>query len=360
MECIYSETWFKSSDLQEEWDYMSKKDTRKVYNFGIGSLFSYASRQDPNDPEELPPLIPTRVNGIFRNFGYCAPQKHNFVAASASRSTKKDSGTFGAFFEIKKNQWPAIREREKFYVKTPVSPITYPKNLEENAFYFAWGSKEEDEICPPDFIISQAYWDFIIGGILSWDGQITDSGRYIWDIEAEIKGWNMTVHQKPTISYEDRYNYALEFVKTTHNVENYTWGNDRLCPFTFNTLITPKQSLHYPSYVLDNVTSEAIGTVSPPFSQFYFNLVDEILKKGGLQLNDRHSVDCRSVEFVRYSSKDLYYDEWAKWQTNSFYTEYIQWRVENKLYAEKKKEIKRATKLRKQSLPDSLLPIEFP
>lgn len=359
MKCIYSQTGFQFShvDIHDEWNFMSQSNTRKVYNFGIGSLFSYASRQDPNIPDKIAALIPSYVDGIVRIFGYCAPQLHNFVAASAVSSNEQDSSTFGAFFEIKKEQWPAIREREKFYKIKQVSPRKpYPKNLEKNAFYFVWGD-ENEEPCPRNYIVSQAYWDFMIGGILSWDGQITDSGRYIWDIEAEIKRWNITVHQWPTISFDDRFQYAVELVKTTHNTHNYKWGNDRLCPFTFNTLITPKEFLRYPSYVLDHVKAPAIGTVSPPFSQFYFDLVDKILVKAGLQLSDRQPIDCNEVEFSRSLLKDLYYDELLQWRKNSFYTEYIQWGVDNKLYAVKEKEIKSANKLKKRYLSESLLPI---
>ena len=59
----------------EEWRIISKNNTRRVFNFGIGSLTSYASRQRTVDPSmsgpEIAPAFPDSVHGIVRELATC-------------------------------------------------------------------------------------------------------------------------------------------------------------------------------------------------------------------------------------------------------------------------------------------------
>lgn len=73
---------------------------------------------------------------------------------------------------------------------------------------------------------------------MAWDGRLLDTGRYTWDLEAELKLHNNNevnidglVTAAPSISLEERREYAVQFVKTTEASE-LPWYNDRRCPYT--------------------------------------------------------------------------------------------------------------------------------
>ena len=110
---------------EQEWMYMSANNTRRVYNFGVGSLFSWSgsqySEQTHTDPTSsriifppqyalIKPLYPVRVTGIHRTFDYC--WRYTAVAAVActeSSPCAQDAEVVGAVFEIQAKDYPAIQ-----------------------------------------------------------------------------------------------------------------------------------------------------------------------------------------------------------------------------------------------------------
>ena len=108
------ETRFKS-----EWLEISKNNTNRVFNFGIGSLTSYSSRQHtadptmPETPSSVPNAIASSVNGIIREFGYC----WRYVAASARSCLPEEEciPVVGVFFEVFEEDWVNLRLRENEY-----------------------------------------------------------------------------------------------------------------------------------------------------------------------------------------------------------------------------------------------------
>jgi hypothetical protein len=89
-----------------EWQENSAGDTRKVFNFGIGSLLNHASVQttlNPETPESVSFLHPGYADDIRREFNYC----YRYVPVFSVKCTAEvlDGGgcprTFGAYFEMK-------------------------------------------------------------------------------------------------------------------------------------------------------------------------------------------------------------------------------------------------------------------
>ena len=314
---------------EHEWMYMSANNTRRVYNFGVGSLLSWSGLQyseltykDPTSsriifpPSKkypqyalIKPLYPVRVTGIRRTFDYC--WRYTAVAAVActeSSPCAQDAEVLGAVFEIHAKDYPAIRARESAYTYIEVQPKNreaLPSAVfEAEGYYFAWAT---DRITiNPTFdctnatgharwkpMISQAYWDFMIGGILSWDGQLVQNNMYTWDLDAELQAvadntdLSGQVATMPSLSLQERRELAVEFVKSTEHAPTIPWRNDRRCPYTGNSIITPLDMLQYPPSVLEgyNATGSdnshfAIGTVSPIATQLFYDYVDDILREG--------------------------------------------------------------------------------
>lgn len=329
--------------------------SRRVFNLGIGSLFSYSSRQwthedkslVPDDPNHVPspetPAIPQMVSGVVREMSYC----WRYIAASARACTtaEADEGackTMGAFFEVLPEDWLALRAREQNYALLPVTPnLPFAEGLPSDAFYFAWGDGSRvnastgalnEKACPVhphDVIapfISQAYWDFILGGILSWDGVLLDSTRYSWDLDAELghgEEWaRRRVAVFPKYSYAQRRAVAVDVVRTTAKSAptGAKWADDRLCPFTGNAPLTPKSDLRYPQATLGTITTEAVGTVSPISTPLVRAIVDEILNEGGWDVSARESIDCESVAAnvpmdVWAGGRNPWWDDIKRWQT---------------------------------------------
>lgn len=331
--------------------------TRRVFNLGIGSLFSFSSRQFTSSGKSLDPsnvavpstpVTPQLVGGIKREFTYC----WRYIAASARACTTTEIAegsceTLGAFFEVLPEEWLSLREREENYELLPVTPKSpLSPGLPPDAFYFAWGDSSridpstgallEKPACPvtstneeaqPPFV-SQTYWDFIIGGMLAWDGQLLDARRYEWDLDAESshsEEWmRRHVAVFPSYSYEERRRLAVEIVRTTAKTTpaGAEWLDDRSCPFTGNAIMTLQSDLRYPQATMDTITGPAIGTVSPVSNSAFRALVDDILSEGGWAVSERKSVDCATA------SGNVPRDEWVR---NPFWDDIQRWRTANVL-----------------------------
>jgi hypothetical protein len=317
-----------SENYKEEWRSISNNGTRRVFNFGIGSLTSYASRQrtvDPSMPDPPPsiaPAFPDKVHGIVRELQTC----HHYAAASARPCLRHDShechiGVVGVFFEIFEEEWADFRKREHQYDLLEVNPTLPLRNgMDPTAYFFAWGTRGETPTCEWDKpVVSTAYWDYVIGGILAWDGQLLDTGRYTWDLVTELEmldDMSSVVHQMPSLTLSERRRLAVEFVNSTKH-SKFQWVDDRACPFTGDCIITPIDNLA-PEALATGPTADAIGTVSPPFSDAFHAYVDEILIEGGWEYGARNSIHdrvdpCSEIDPIlidRYDWDDNpYYDD---------------------------------------------------
>jgi hypothetical protein len=340
-----------SRNATEEWNSISASGTRRVFNLGIGSLFSFSSRQftsqdsalDPNvQSAPQTPLMPQLVNGVIREFSYC----WRYVAASGRKCSQQESTnnkctTMGAFFEVLPHDWLSLRAREASYDLLQVSPqLPLPDGIPADAYFFAWGSSVNrvsaagelltNTTCPLHAhnviapFISQAYWDFIIGGILAWDGQLLDTRRYTWDLDAELSHTEEWMRRRvavfPKYSYAKRRQIAVDVVRTTakSGPAGTRWLDDRRCPFTGNSPMTLKTNLLYPQSTLDTIVAEAIGTVSPLSNDFFRSIVDDILTEGGWDVSARKALDCwsASVHIPRDSwHMNPYWDDIQRWRT---------------------------------------------
>ena len=333
----------------QEWEVISAVGTRRVFNLGIGSLFNFASRQftmqnkslDADLQSELvSPSTPQMVSGIVREFSYC----WRYIAASARTCTTAETAagecqSLGAFSEVFEDEYESLREREADYELLPVIPqLPLPSGIPPTSFFFAWGSSRldsdgslQDMSCPmhghtviPVFR-SQAYWDFIIGGILAWDGQLQSTRRYTWDLDAELtrhEDWmRPRVASFPSLSYAERRRIAVDVVRTTaFTGPEAAWKDDRLCPFTGNALMTPTAELRYPQAVLDTIDAEAVGTAAPLSTPLLRGVIDEILEEGGWRISDREALDCSTA------SARIPRDEW---DTNPYWDDLRTWQLEH-------------------------------
>jgi len=201
---------------------------------------------------------------------------------------------------------------------------------------------------------SQAYWDFMIGGILSWDGQLLDDNMYTWDLESELLAYKhgkeassyasfvASVAKMPSLSLEDRRKMAVNFVRSTANAPNIPWMDDRKCPYTGNSIITPSTMLNYPDGVFGGDTRsipDAVGTVSPIASRTFYELVDEILREA--RWTAQNDIDSRSLqddpcEQILIDGTDehhlgIAYDRSYQqtWDPNPYYESILKWRQLN-------------------------------
>jgi len=330
--------------IEKEWLELSESNTRRVFNLGIGSLTSYGSRQYTDSKknfsniELVTPTYPAQAVGIRRSFNDCwryAPMTANICSGDDCPAVE------GAVFEVTEESWPALRDRESSYSIVEVTPsLPLPEELPPDATYFAWGENYEydGDVCyggkyPPQ--ISQAYWDFIIGGILSWDGRLLDTKRYTWDLDAELealsKGIDLKsfVHVYPSVgSLEERRQIAIKFVETTEH-STYVWVDDRKCPFTGNANIILGKDLEYPEAVFGpNNLPTAFGSVSPIVSQTFYDYVDQILIDGGWEFGARNSIYDRTNPCP---GSDEYIDRTRvnEWEPNPYYEDIVQWNKEN-------------------------------
>lgn len=171
--------------------------------------------------------------------------------------------------------------------------------------------------------------DFMIGGILAWDGQLRDTNRYTWDLDAELQygetdDFTSSVAVLPSMSLEDRRLMAVDFVRSTEFSPTYQWIDDRRCPFTGNAIITLGVDLAYPESVFgERGTPEAFGTVSPIASNTFYDFVDEILIEGGWEFGAGDGIHnrtnpCMESGFINRTSED--------WSTNLYYSDIMDWR----------------------------------
>lgn len=330
--------------VEKEWLELSENNTKRVFNLGIGSLTSYGSRQytesgkDFSKIELITPTYPAQAIGIRRSFNDCwryAPMTAHICKGDDCPPVE------GAVFEVLEDSWAELRDRESSYSIVEVSIVLpLPEQLPLDAKYFAWGENYEfngdecyDGKYPPQ--ISQAYWDFIIGGILAWDGQLLDTKRYTWDLDAELASLDKVidirsnVHVYPTVGdLEERRQIAIRFVQSTE-YSSYPWVDDRKCPFTGNANIILGKDLEYPEAVFGpgNLPT-AFGSVSPITSQTFYDYVDDILIEGGWEFGARNSIHERqnpcpgSDEFIDRTKPN-------EWEPNPYYEDIVQWNKEH-------------------------------
>ncbi|CAB9503369.1 expressed unknown protein [Seminavis robusta] len=319
--------------FKEEWRTISANSTRRVFNFGVGSLTSYGSRQhtvDPVMPEPPPtiaPAYPDRVHGIVRELGAC----YHWAAASARPCfPDRDNCTVpvvGVFFEIYEEEWPRFRDRESNYDLLEITPsFPLPRGLDPDAYFFAWGnlsSSGESPQCNNKWspwgksVVSTAYWDYMIGGLLAWDGQLLDSGRFTWDLIAELDlldDMASKAYQVPSIPLAERRRLAVDFVRSTKHSSNLPWVDDRKCPFSGDSNVTPLSNLSE-NVLATGPTAEAIGTVSPPFSKEFHDYVDAILVEGGWEHGALNSIHDRIDACQKYHG----FPDRSDWTRNPYY-----------------------------------------
>lgn len=321
-------------DFEAEWLTISANNTRGVYNVGIGSLMSWASIQFGNkDNKPITSVTKTTVSGIKRELVGC----WRYQSMSAFQCEDQDyfDGSCPpmavAYFEVKEAGWKALRTRECSY-DVLVNATVDDKNAPEG-YYFTWGNPKDQE-CDTDggvyeAVISQSYWDFIIGGIFSWDGQLTGSGFYTWDWtaekeigEEEIKG---LVAKAPSYTYQERYDFALEFIRSTGSSSDIMWIDDRRCPFTCNAPMTIVRMLAYDEEAYSGTDPLAIGSVSPLVSQHFYDLVDELLIEGGWAYSGANNTIDNRPDYC-----DRAYDDFGitrgNCDPNPYYNDLVEWR----------------------------------
>ncbi|EJK49046.1 hypothetical protein THAOC_32115 [Thalassiosira oceanica] len=336
-----------------EWKEMSNNGTRRVFNSGIGSLTSFGGRQYTNsnsemieNPENLTVATPGLISGvgpgIKRDLTYCLAR----YAAANVRPCEEGEGCgpiLGFTFEVNNlDEYRSLRRRESSYDRLQVTPRNFQSPLDPDAYYFAWGDNstvvEKDPRCNYNTFISQSYWDYILGGIMAWDGRLLDTGRYTWDLEAELKLHNNNevnidglVTAAPSISLEERREYAVQFVNTTVASE-LPWYNDRRCPYTGNMNIKTGDEL-FPT-VAEQLGGNAGGTISPPSSQVVNDYIDKILRDGGWSNKAANSIDERAEpceqSFVRDNNLPPARDRTGKFgPVNLYYSDVEIWRKTN-------------------------------
>ena len=165
----------------------------------------------------------------------------------------------------------------------------------------------------------------MIGGILAWDGQLMDTGRYTWDLDYELSSSSEDMASKvsaiPSMTLEERRLLAVQFVESTQH-SNFDWVNDRACPYTGDSVVTPVGELAM-EVLATGPQAAAIGSVSPPFSKMFHDYVDAILIEGGWKngaLNGIHDrIDpCAQAGFINRSNwdKNFYYEDIQAWRAN--------------------------------------------
>jgi len=331
-----------------EWNELSANGTRAVYNVGIASLFNHASQQFqyanytwPSN-QTITPLTMATFTGVRREIRGC----WRYHSARAVECDPTDVNQFcppmlGAYFEVQEKNWQELRTRECSYDRfVPAQP---DDTKAPAGYYFAWG-KQPNHVCNPKYddypdVISQSYFDSTIGGILAWDGRLTDSGRFTWDVMAELEvgAENMAerVNKTPSLSWEQRYQYALDFVKSTAPSPDLPWMDDRKCPFTGDGghIMTPISLLDFRHDTVYNHTCpKAIGGAAPLVSPDFYDLVDQLLIEGGWGYDSAlNTIDERYDPCDEAKKQNITRD---KFDPNKYYDDVIEWRDENNLPTE--------------------------
>jgi len=236
-----------------------------------------------------------------------------------------------AYFKVEWETWKNLRTRECGYdvlLQTDVEDENAPPG-----YYFAWGDNPDKQCGPPSYpkFISQSYWDFIIGGIFSWDGQLTESGYYTWDWAAEDalgeEGMADRVHQANSLTYQERYDFALNFIKSTQFSPDFEWMDDRKCPFTNNAPITPVAMLDYPQDAYDDTEPLAIGSVSPLMSKEFYDFVDQLLIDGGWAYEGANNTIDNRTDRCDVAAEQGH--KRSNFDPNPHYNDIIDWRTKN-------------------------------
>ena len=324
-------------DFDAEWADLSANGTRKVYNVGIGSLTSWASIQFSQAGSKFPSNQPVKqlkmanVSGVKKELRGCwRYQGMRALQCEPDESEKTCPHMPVVYFEVPPETWRDLRTRECGY------DVFVNAKVEDDSpegYYFAWGDKPGPKAChTPSYdypaLISQTYWDFIVGGILSWDGQLTDSGYYTWDWSAERafgeEGMRRLVHNFPSLTYSERYKLAVDWARTTQPSPDIEWMNDRACPFTSNIPITPVELLHYEHDAFKGTEPLAIGTVSPLVSQGFYDLVDGILIEAGwADGGAANAIENRTYRCDEAAKQDF---DKSGFDPNPYYNEVMGWR----------------------------------
>jgi len=334
---------------KEEWDDLSDGNKKKVYNFGIGSLTSFGSRQYTDAKKEdkfgtlpypMSPAYPAKAKGIRRSFNDC--WRYAAMTATVCNEGKKCPIVDGVIFEVESEEsYLNLRERESAYQIVKLKPLPSKDIDVSKSTVFAWGENidyvpvgkcymggDATEMKYPAQV-AQSYWDFIIGGILSWDGELLKTERYTWDLDAELsfvaRGIDMKnyVHKYPTVGdLNKRRELAVSFVRSTEH-SSYDWVDDRKCPFTGNANIVMVKDLEYPPNVFGKGVAFAFGTVSPMTSETFYQYVDQILIDGGWEYGARQSIHNRK-DPCSYSGDHINRrdDDWVK---NPYYKDVMDW-----------------------------------
>ena len=321
-------------NFDAEWATLSANGTRKVYNVGIGSLTSWASIQFSEAGSKFPSNQPIHelkvatVSGIKKELRGCwRYQGMQALTCGPDESEETCPNMPVVYFEVSPKSWRYLRTRECSYDNFVNAKV---EDNSPDGYYFAWGHHAGTQTCSNQYpaLISQSYWDFIIGGILAWDGQLTDSGYYSWDWSAEqafseedMKG---LVHNFPSLTYNERYKLAMDWVRSTQPSSDIEWMNDRACPFTGNAPITPVELLGYEHDAFKGTEPLAIGTVSPLVSQDFYDLVDRILiESGWADEGAANAIENRTHRCDEAARQDInrigfdpnpYYDEIMRWR----------------------------------------------
>lgn len=158
---------------------------------------------------------------------------------------------------------------------------------------------------------------------------LTNSGRYTWDVAAELElgpeKMATLVEKAPSLSWDQRYKYAVDFVKSTAPSKDLPWMNDRKCPFTGDGShpMTPVEMLDYRHNPYNGTNPKAIGCAAPLVSQAFYNLVDKILIEGGWgygsaknNIDERHDPCDEAAKQKHIRDKfdpNEYYEDVKKW-----------------------------------------------
>lgn len=335
------------------------RTTQYQSTIGIGSLFSWSSQQWSQQKERvnengssysvfpttfkpISPNYPAKGIGIKREFEYC----WRYAALTANYCAEEEDcdPIYGGVFEVpSEEEYTQLRYRESSYeiLKVHDIEVEQPFNnaINESGSFFAWGGTPASRDCKNttgeneyEALISQSYFDVILGGILSWDGQMANNKMYTWDLEAELvaieagneDAFYSSVTKAPSLPFDQREKMCMVYLKTTKSALSYEWANDRSCPYSLNPIITPKDMLNYPETVefVDGVVPNALGCASPLASKRIYDYIDEILTKSGWRakntIEERVDPCAKSGSLVSRTSN--------KWEPNPYYRTFVECR----------------------------------
>jgi len=292
------------------------------------------------NPKEMSPLHPMKVPGIVREFASCQRYVGLSVRACQEEDEKcPDIQSFFFEFVGKKDEYVKFREKEAEKNHTVLTLTLDKSELEQvslpaTASYVAMGRNDKNihVECPKqigtnrDPFVSLAYWDMILGAILSWDGQLKTK-RYTWLLELEVKEsakLKNDARHFPSLSFGDRWQLAVEFVRTT-SWTNFSLLDDRRCPFTHETIITPSYDLD--SNVKNPKNLAVVGSCAPTASPGFHAIVNHLLSEGQWQHGGMGEavylgahgalIDCSEAPSLENRPVSLYYGDVFKFMTDT-------------------------------------------